>query len=204
MHFSASICTWIYCLSQFAANCPSRPQIVLFVRKLSFSSANCPSRPQIVRKKTGRASEKKCPNPIDPKNPVSKAFSIIHPMGFYPTLVTEGFKKSRFQTIPYKNTFGTFLRSQKCPNSIFFHESLVQSFFRGKGTHYDFGIFLLNFKEDPFSYDRKCERSEHVLQNFSRGKCPGIFGKQSHITEMLLEPRQNPTPVPVYFLKTSP
>jgi len=51
---------------------------------------------------------------------------------------------------------------QKCPNSKFFDQSLVASFFEGKGTPYDFGIFLLVFQEASLSYDEEWERSVHM------------------------------------------
>ena len=102
-------------------------------------------------------------------------------MDFHPTLVTEGFQKSRFQTIPYKNTFWTFSRSQKCPNSNFFHESLVESVLRGKGTYllWLWNIFLLNFKEGLMSYDSKCKRSKDMKTKLWRRRILWIVWNDS-------------------------
>ena len=95
-------------------------------------------------------------------------------------------KNTHFQNFSHKTHFWTFLKPNKCPNPIFFDQSLVESFFGVRVPPYDYGIYLLNFKEDILSYARTCERSEHVPSKLLRRKISWKFAKQTALWENFL------------------
>jgi hypothetical protein len=112
----------------------------------------------------------------------------------------EALKKSHFQNFSCKFHFWTFLKPQKCPNRKFFDQSLVASFFQGKGTPFDFGFnflqFYLNSWETIFNKKNGGSKTmlfsnkvkwlrllEVVFDNFSRW-----FSKKKEVQKMHLFP----------------
>ena len=69
--------------------------------------------------------------------------------------------------------------------SVFFWSKFGWKFFQGKGTPYDFGIFLLIFQKDLKSYEVVRERSENMQPKMWRRKLPWKFWKQSALWKNL-------------------
>ena len=81
---------------------------------------------------------------LGPQKSVSKAFLVVVRKEIYLTTVRRSFKKSHSRNFSHRNRFWTFLKPNKCPNSDFFHRTLLEMFFWSKGTPFTFPWFSEN------------------------------------------------------------
>ena len=100
---------------------------------------------------------------------LSKAFFGPPLKEIHLNFVTTTFKKTRFQNFPCLFHFWTFLRPQKCPNSDFFHQTLLE-------------IILWVCRGDPCLFPKFLKISQAKISY--GGQCGPTRPKSAFVTEM--------------------